>query len=84
MMTAPRFSFARLALATVGAGVVVLAVSAVIVIGLAKVSPVAALIVALLALILAIVAMGIVANRMVDRVARAMREEADQSEIEGD
>jgi len=84
MTTAPRFSFARLALFTVGAGVAVLAVSAVIVIGLAKVSPVAALIVALLALILAIVAMGIVANRMVDRVARAMREEADQSEIEGD
>ena len=59
MTTAPRFSFARLALFTVGAGVAVLAVSAVIVIGLAKVSPVAALIVALLALILAIVAMGI-------------------------
>jgi flagellar biosynthesis component FlhA len=84
MTTAPRFSFARLALFTVGAGVVVLAISAVVVIGLAEVSPVAALIVALLALILAIVAMGIVANRMVDRVARAMREEADQSEIEGD
>lgn len=84
MTAAPRFSFARLALCTVGAGVAVLAVSAVIVVGLAQVSPLAALIVAVLALILAIVAMGIVANRMVDRVATAMREEADQPDTEGD
>ncbi|PXW32225.1 hypothetical protein [Nocardia sp. 348MFTsu5.1] len=83
-MSTPQFSFARLALFTVGAGVVVLAISTVVVIGLAQVSPLAALIVAVLALVLAIVAMGIVANRMVDRVAQAMREESDRTDIEGD
>jgi 4-hydroxybenzoate polyprenyltransferase len=80
-----RFSFARLALFSLGAGALVLAISVPVVIGLAQLSPVAALIVAVLALILAVAAMGIVANRMVDRAADAMRAESDPtSTTEGD
>ncbi|ORM33864.1 MULTISPECIES: hypothetical protein [Williamsia] len=80
-----RFSFARLALFSLGAGALVLAISVPVVIGLAQLSPVAALIVAVLALILAVAAMGIVANRMVDRAADAMRAESDpKSTTEGD
>ena len=49
-MTPPRqFSFARLAVFSLGAGALVLAVSIPIVIGLAQVAPIAALIVAVLA-----------------------------------
>ncbi|MBA4022524.1 MAG: hypothetical protein C0482_09170 [Gordonia sp.] len=80
-----RFSFARLALFSLGAGALVLAISVPVVIGLAQLSPVAALIVAVLALILAVAAMGIVANRMVDRAADAMRAESDPTATtEGD
>lgn len=84
-MTPPRqFSFARLAVFSLGAGALVLAVSIPIVIGLAQVAPIAALIVAVLALVLAVAVMGIVANRMVDRAATVMREESDPHTIEGD
>lgn len=84
-MTPPRqFSFARLAVFSLGAGALVLAVSIPIVIGLAQVAPIAALIVAVLALVLAVAVMGIVANRMVDRAATAMREDSDPRTIEGD
>jgi 4-hydroxybenzoate polyprenyltransferase len=80
-----RFSFARLALFSLGAGALVLAISIPVVIGLAQLSPVAALIVAVLALVLAVAAMGIVANRMVDRAADQMRAESDPtSTTEGD
>lgn len=84
-MTPPRqFSFARLAVFSLGAGALVLAISVPVVIGLAQVTPIVALIVAVLALVLAVAVMGIVANRMVDRAASAMREDSDPHTIEGD
>jgi divalent metal cation (Fe/Co/Zn/Cd) transporter len=79
-----RFSFARLAVFSLGAGALVLAISVPVVIGLAQVSPVAALIVAILALVLAVAVMGIVSNRMVDRAAGDMRSRTDPHTIEGD
>ncbi len=84
MTPSQRFSFARLAIGALGAGALVLAISVPVVIGLAMVSPISALIVAVLALVLAVAVMGIVANRMVDRVASAMREDTDPHTIEGD
>lgn len=74
-----------MALFSLGAGALVLAISIPVVIGLAQLSPAAALIVAVLALVLAVAAMGIVANRMVDRAADAMRAESDpNTTTEGD
>lgn len=84
-MTPPRqFSFARLAVGALGAGALVLVISVPIAIGLAVVSPAAALIVAILALVLAVAVMGIVANRMVDRAARDMQSDARPDTDEGD
>ncbi len=62
----PRFSFARLAIFSMGAGALVLAVSIPVIYGVSLASSPAALVVAVLAVALAVVVMGIVANRVVD------------------
>lgn len=81
----PHFSFAKLALYALGAGVLVLLVSIPIILGLAQWSPVAGLVAALVAVIAMIAAIGTVSNRMVntarDRMlaARARDEAAAQN-----
>ncbi|SIS20249.1 hypothetical protein [Williamsia sterculiae] len=70
-------SFARLALTSLGAGVLVLAISVPIVVGLSQVSPVAALVVALLAVVGAIAAIGLTSNHQINK-ALAEAEAADR------
>ncbi|MGU3294891.1 hypothetical protein [Williamsia sp. M5A3_1d] len=66
------FSYARLALAVLGAGTLVLLVSVPVIYAVTRVSAPAALVVALLAVAVAIAVMGLVANRMVDAAARSL------------
>lgn len=61
-------SIGRIALLSITAGIVTLLISVPIILGLAAVSPLAALIVALLAIALCVAVMGIVANRIVNKM----------------
>lgn len=73
-------SIGRIALISVTAGIVVLLISVPIILGVAQLSPLAALIVALLALVLSVAVMGIVANRMVNGIVdRELSRRAEES-----
>ncbi|GAB06369.1 hypothetical protein GII30_13955 [Gordonia amarae] len=69
----PGFSFAKLALFSLGSGVAVLLVAIPIIMVLTKVSSVAALIVGLLALVLMVAVIGLVSHRMISAVERQVR-----------
>ena len=70
---APHFSFAKLALTSLGAGVVVLVIGIPIIIGVAQWSPTVGLIVALVVVIAMIAAIGTVSRRFVAAAERDIR-----------
>ncbi|MEE3852506.1 hypothetical protein VZC37_19350 [Gordonia sp. LSe1-13] len=66
----PRFSFGRLVLFSLGAGVLVLVVSIPIILLVAQWSPVAGLVVALIAVLAMLAAIGTVSRRMISTAER--------------
>ncbi len=70
------FSFAKLALFSLGSGVAVLLVAIPIIMVLTRVSSVAALIAGLLALVLMVAVIGLVSHRMIAAVERQVRAES--------
>ncbi len=76
------FSFVRLVFFALGAGVLVLLVSIPIILGVAVWSPLAGLIVAILAVIGVIAAIGVVSQRMVGQAEQALKREIEQQEQE--
>ncbi|MBT0565213.1 hypothetical protein [Williamsia sp. CHRR-6] len=70
-MSGARLSIARLAVVTLGSGVLVLVVSTPVVYAVTRVSPPAALVVAVLAIVAMIAVMALVSNRMVNRAVAA-------------
>ncbi|GAB2644627.1 hypothetical protein GCM10027169_10740 [Gordonia jinhuaensis] len=83
-MSAPRqLSYGRLAVLSVLAAGAVMLVGLVIIVIVAQFSPIAALILALLTLVGAVAAMGITANRLVERALSAPDEDAPGHTVAG-